>query len=68
MVCATQPVASTLHQTLALLMLIGLQVIMGVTDEELRLLDAFEDVEYTRTRVEISLAVSMFKPYTRQIL
>ncbi|XP_039844709.1 AIG2-like protein D [Panicum virgatum] len=31
-------------------------VIMGVTDEELRLLDAFEDVEYTRTRVEISLA------------
>ncbi|KAF8772149.1 hypothetical protein HU200_006147 [Digitaria exilis] len=30
-------------------------VLMGVTDEELQLLDAFEDVEYTRTRVEISL-------------
>ncbi|AQK66897.1 AIG2-like protein D [Zea mays] len=34
------------------------RVIMGVTDEELQLLDAFEDVEYTRTRVEISLADS----------
>jgi hypothetical protein len=34
------------------------QVITGVTDEELQLLDAFEDVEYTRTRVEISLTVS----------
>jgi len=32
-------------------------VIMGVTDEELQVLDAFEDVEYTRTRVEISLVV-----------
>ncbi|XP_062234189.1 AIG2-like protein D [Phragmites australis] len=31
------------------------KVIMGVTDEELQVLDAFEDVEYTRTRVEISL-------------
>ncbi|CAL5040982.1 unnamed protein product [Urochloa decumbens] len=30
-------------------------VVMGVTDEELQVLDAFEDVEYTRTRVEISL-------------
>ena len=38
-------------------MLIDLQVIMGVTDEELQVLDAFEDVEYTRTRVEISLVV-----------
>jgi len=30
----------------------------GVTDEELQILVAFEDVEYTRTRVDISLAVS----------
>ncbi|PUZ59229.1 hypothetical protein GQ55_4G023600 [Panicum hallii var. hallii] len=36
-------------------------VIMGVTDEELQVLDAFEDVEYTRTRVEISLADSSEK-------
>jgi hypothetical protein len=42
-------------------MLIDLQVIMGVTDEELQVLDAFEDVEYTRTRVEISLAVSIIR-------
>uniref|UniRef100_A0A0A9VPL8 Putative gamma-glutamylcyclotransferase n=1 Tax=Arundo donax TaxID=35708 RepID=A0A0A9VPL8_ARUDO len=33
-------------------------VIMGVTDEELEVLDAFEDVEYTRARVEISLNIS----------
>nr|CAB3468935.1 unnamed protein product [Digitaria exilis]CAB3471363.1 unnamed protein product [Digitaria exilis] len=37
-------------------------VLMGVTDEELQLLDAFEDVEYTRTRVEISLNVSISQP------
>jgi hypothetical protein len=35
------------------------QVIMGITDDELQVLDAFEDVEYTRTRVEISLTVSI---------
>ncbi|TVU07711.1 hypothetical protein EJB05_41077 [Eragrostis curvula] len=34
------------------------KVITGVTDHELRILDAFEDVEYTRTRVEISLTDS----------
>ncbi|CAD6338436.1 unnamed protein product [Miscanthus lutarioriparius] len=37
------------------------RVITGVTDEELQLLDAFEDVEYTRTRVEISLTDSSEK-------
>ncbi|CAL5040363.1 unnamed protein product [Urochloa decumbens] len=36
-------------------------VVMGVTDEELQVLDAFEDVEYTRTRVEISLTDSSEK-------
>ncbi|XP_062229741.1 AIG2-like protein D [Phragmites australis] len=35
------------------------RVIMGVTDEELQVLDAFEDVEYTRRRVEISLTDSL---------
>ncbi|KAL6873643.1 hypothetical protein ACP4OV_013725 [Aristida adscensionis] len=34
------------------------KVIMGVTDEELTVLDAFEDVEYVRRRVEISLTDS----------
>ncbi|KAL6603534.1 hypothetical protein ACP70R_043895 [Stipagrostis hirtigluma subsp. patula] len=34
------------------------KVIMGVTDEELNVLDAFEDVEYVRRRVEISLTDS----------
>ncbi|CAN6162816.1 unnamed protein product [Urochloa humidicola] len=36
-------------------------VVMDVTDEELQVLDAFEDVEYTRTRVEISLTDSSEK-------
>ncbi|KAJ1260750.1 hypothetical protein BS78_10G256200 [Paspalum vaginatum] len=36
-------------------------VITGVTDEELQVLDAFEDVEYTRTRVEVSLTDSSEK-------
>uniref|UniRef100_A0A0D9WTU5 Putative gamma-glutamylcyclotransferase n=1 Tax=Leersia perrieri TaxID=77586 RepID=A0A0D9WTU5_9ORYZ len=31
------------------------KVIMGITDAELRILDEFEDVEYVRRRVEISL-------------
>lgn len=31
------------------------KVITGVTDAELQILDEFEDVEYVRTRVEISL-------------
>ncbi|WVZ78641.1 hypothetical protein U9M48_026321 [Paspalum notatum var. saurae] len=36
-------------------------VITGVTEEELQVLDAFEDVEYTRTRVEVSLTDSSEK-------
>ncbi|GJM97516.1 hypothetical protein PR202_ga14448 [Eleusine coracana subsp. coracana] len=34
------------------------KVLTGVTDDELQILDAFEDVEYTRTRVEVSLTDS----------
>lgn len=32
---------------------------MGITDEELVILDNFEDVEYVRRSVEISLLVSL---------
>ncbi|XP_016726399.1 AIG2-like protein D isoform X2 [Gossypium hirsutum] len=31
------------------------RVLMGITDPELHILDEFEDVEYQRTRVEVSL-------------
>lgn len=35
-----------------------LQVLLGVTDPELNILDTFEDVEYERCTVEVSLMVS----------
>jgi hypothetical protein len=44
---------------LPILVIIVPQILMGITDDELQVLDAFEDVEYTRTRVEISLTVSI---------
>jgi hypothetical protein len=36
------------------------QVITGISDAELIVLDAFEDYEYVRRRVKISLTVSSF--------
>jgi hypothetical protein len=65
MVCLTVAHGSTCKHRpcttlFAYLRLLALQVVMGVTDEELQVLDAFEDVEYTRTRVEISLTVRRF--------
>ncbi|MBA0594380.1 hypothetical protein Gorai_011288, partial [Gossypium raimondii] len=37
------------------------RVLMGITDPELHILDEFEDVEYQRTRVEVSLLESSDK-------
>lgn len=34
---------------------------MGITDPELYILDTFEDVEYERCTVEVSLTVSVIK-------
>ena len=34
------------------------QVLLGISGVELDILDEFEDVEYTRTDVEVSLKVS----------
>lgn len=34
---------------------------MGITDPELIILDEFEDVEYERSNVEVSLLVSAIK-------
>jgi len=42
-------------------MLTALQVIMGISDAELIILDAFEDFEYIRRSVQISLTVSYFQ-------
>lgn len=36
----------------------ALQVLLGITDPELGVLDTFEDVEYERKAVEVSLVVS----------
>lgn len=38
----------------------GMQVLRGITDQELDVLDSFEDVEYERRAVEVSLVVSGF--------
>ena len=38
-----------------------LRVLLGVTDPELNILDTFEDVEYERRTVEVSLVVSGIK-------
>eukprot|EP00268_Persea_americana_P031201 TRINITY_DN3030_c0_g2_i11.p1 TRINITY_DN3030_c0_g2~~TRINITY_DN3030_c0_g2_i11.p1 ORF type:complete len:117 (+),score=11.59 TRINITY_DN3030_c0_g2_i11:102-452(+) len=35
------------------------RVLLGITDPELGVLDTFEDVEYERTAVEVSLVVSI---------
>ena len=37
------------------------QVLLGITDPELHILDEFEDVEYLRTGVEVSLLESSDK-------
>ncbi|MBA0594374.1 hypothetical protein Gorai_011282, partial [Gossypium raimondii] len=37
------------------------RVLMGISDPELHILDEFEDVEYQRTRVEVSLLESSDK-------
>jgi hypothetical protein len=41
-------------------MITALQVITGISDAELTVLDAFEDYEYVRRTVQISLTVSFF--------
>lgn len=35
-----------------------MQVLLGITDPELHILDEFEDVEYERSTVEVSLMVN----------
>lgn len=37
-----------------------LQVLKGITDDELKMLDEFEDVEYDRKTVEVMLTVITF--------
>jgi len=38
-----------------------MQVLSGITDPELNILDAFEDVEYERRTVDVSLMVCQTK-------
>lgn len=35
-----------------------MQLLLGITDPELHILDGFEDVEYERSTVEVSLMVN----------
>ncbi|PWZ24745.1 AIG2-like protein D [Zea mays] len=39
------------------------KVIQGLTDRELHVFDMFEDEEYVKTTVEVSLTVSPLQPY-----
>lgn len=39
------------------------QVLFGITNPELYILDMFEDVEYEKSVVEASLLVSYWKPF-----
>lgn len=43
--------------------MIVLQVLFGITDDELYILDEFEDIEYERENVQVLLTVSPIPDY-----
>lgn len=49
-------------------MVFVLQVLFGITDDELYILDEFEDIEYERENVQVLLTVSHFRQIISSIV